>query len=401
MKDELVNKLFKLSLGVFIFVVFVLLFEAWYFLKLKNKNLSDLFFWQSETPELTGSPEEELPEGELEQEVETELSNLEIAEQVLTWLEGQREENGVYLYNWSCSQPNECESTTDNRVGIYAIWGRYKYLEKIQDEKNVKIINQDLEIYTDENKIPVIQNNFWNCKLMHEMWQSELFSSEQKLKIKEICQRGGYQPSGLREINAKIESEESVEFNSQKAVDYEVVFDDLSNKEGDLSRDAAYSSDFIAKFLWENNELDLQRGKLYFKKVVDLYTEELENGKYFSPGTTCTLGISSIDIYQATGEEDYLNFSENLIKKLDLFSEFSLRDNTICGLYAKALYRETNNPEYLEFKDKIIDELISAALDYPGYEGYFAGDGSFHSLFTTKVNKPIQENSLIIGLLLD
>ena len=103
-----------------------------------------------------------------------ELQNIEIAESALAWLNEQRDSRGVYIGGYRCLMEGECyDQQTDTRAGFSAIWGRFKHYQETKDENDLSIINKDISLYSNESIVPIIQNDFWNCKLMYELLQSD------------------------------------------------------------------------------------------------------------------------------------------------------------------------------------------------------------------------------------
>lgn len=391
------KKLLKLFFIVLVLLIFILIGEGVYYFKIQKEKESFKKISSKRGPLLNISEVNEEPALNVSR-----LNNLEIAEKVLAWLDKQRNENGVYLYGWRCQASGSCQSIPDNRVGLYALWGRFKHYQATQDQKDLNIIDRDLGIYSDETKVNVIQNDFWNCKLMYEMWKSNLFSEEQKKKIEAICQRGNYNPLDLSEVDAKIASGEVEKIDLGEIASGEVAgMSSLSTQDGKLIEYSAFASDFAAKYLWKNKEEELKRAKGYLKKAIDLYIGETTEGKYFSKGARCVFGIAGLDLYQATQEKKYLDFSTRFFNEVGVGEShnLSLFSRIICALFAQQLYQITQEDQYRQTKINLVNSLIEEAFDYEGYKGYFFGGGYFRSINSTEINKFVKENGLIVGIL--
>lgn len=347
---------------------------------------------------------------------------LEIAEKVLAWLEAQKNEQGVYYFGQLCRIDGQCETKpVDNRVGLAAIWGRFKNFSKTKNPLDLNIIRQDLQTYTDRTKVLALQNDFWNCKFMFDLWQSDTFSSEEKEKIEEICFSSNY--TLFREIDDLVkagnyqEKHDFLEVLSMKRF-YTIAPTVISSFTSDMMHYAAYTSDEVARFLWKKDPQDLLRAKIYFDQAIGAYKAESEN-RYMRG--RCVLGVAALDLYQGSSDSRYLDFATTLFEKEELDKtclaekeeiypnrcQDSLFEQTTCALFASELFKLTKTAKYQVFEEKVITNLIDKSFDFSGYSGEFSGDGSFYSwgrgLKSEEVNisKGVQENGLIVGVLLE
>ena len=309
----------------------------------------------------------------------------------------------------------------DSRVGLAAIWGRFKYFEQTRNPQDLEIIRQDLKTYTDHTKMLVLQNDFWNCKFMFDLWQSNAFSSEEKEKIEEICFSSDY--TLFREIEDLVkagdyqEKHDFLEVLSMKRF-YTIAPTVISSFASDMMHYAAYTSDEVARFLWKKDPQDLLRAKIYFDQAIGAYKAESEN-RYMRG--RCVLGMAALDLYQGSSDSRYLDFATTLFEKEELDKtclaqkgevypnrcQDSLFEQTTCSLFSSELFKLTKAAKYQVFSEKIITNLIDKSFDFSGYSGEFSGDGSFYSwgrgLKPEEVNisKGIRENGLIVGVLLE
>lgn len=344
----------------------------------------------------------------------------EIAKKVLAWLETQKNEKGVYNVGQLCRIDGQCQRAgEDNRCGLATIWGRFKYFKKTGRSEDLEIIKKDLATYTDPSKIPVIQNDFWNCRFMHEMWLSDKFSPEEKKKMENICFGSGY--SQRPEVEAIIESGPYKEkHNLQEVLAMKRFYITqptvLSAYGADLTLFSAHTSDFAARFLWKKDPRDLTRAKVFFDKAVDAYKAEGENN--YMNGR-CVLGVSSLDLYQVSTEGCYLDFATTFFEKEELDKtclakeeevfpnrcQDSIFEQASCALFANGLYEMTKETKYQAFGEELTKNLIEKSFDNQGYKGEFKNDGSFYSWgrggSEKEVNifKSVKENGLIIGVL--
>jgi len=343
----------------------------------------------------------------------------EIAQEILSWLDEQRDSRGVYIYGYRCSVTGGCsQQEADNRAGLTAIWGRFKHYQATNDSNDLSIINKDLNIYTNSEKVPVMQNNFWNCKLMYEMWQSNLFSQEQKDKIEQICYQGAYYPPDLEEINQQINlgQTKTADFNQllEEKSEASLTPQNRSSQGIKLAEYAAYASDFVTKYLWQKNKTDLTRAQLYFNKGVNLLVQESTNS--YLEGK-CVLATAALDIYQATSDSAYLNFSQLLLEKEKIqdlclnpqeevgYCYNSMFEQATCGLFINQLATLTKEEQYKELKDGFITYSTNNLFNLPEYTDGNHGQGAFYSKIKLSdeellIYKSVRENGLLVGLLM-
>ncbi|HUS60170.1 MAG TPA: hypothetical protein VMX76_02190 [Nevskiaceae bacterium] len=367
---------------------------------LSYKKPCRLLEWEITAPALPPKPKEPTAKGEY----------LRIARQVLDWLDNQRDAREVYIFGNLCQISGQCETTgEDNRAGLAALWGRFRYYQVTQEKKDRGILTDDLDIYTNPAKIPVIQNDFWNCKLMYQMWQSDLLSDWQKEKVEKICWYGVYPPGEPKEVATP---------------DLKIVIDDrpkllknpprLSAFGGGIVEKAAFSADFSARYLWRKDEKELEKAIGFFNQAVSLYAQETSSdylsGKW-------VLGIAALDLYRVTEETKYLDFAIALLEKEALeeiciigdpsptYCQESLSERATANLFLRQLFETTGKARYKNLASELTKKTIETAFDAQGYEGFFVGDGSFNSFgrgaSIEKVNvyKPIRDNGLIVGIL--
>jgi len=337
-------------------------------------------------------------------------NKLEIAGVVLDWLEGQKDERGIYniflLFDTAGSKYRPVSSGTSGHIGIAPIWGRFKHYQATGDQNDLRILAIDLDTYTDRSKINSIQNDFWNCKLMLELWQSGSFSADQKEKIKDICWQSAYYyhpdlslVTSKKLIDGRLRNVVETEI---KDLELERVIDKSISFEASLSKDddnfwfyyAPYSSDFVARYFWERDENDLKRAKFYFNKAVQIFVQKEE---LFGDKEICLLGIAAADLFNATQKRNYLDFSRFLFEKVIPKSKLP-----VCALFTQELFDITGDLQYQEAASKVVEILINRAFDFSQYGGYHVGDGGFRDIEGTgEVSscKSIRENGLMVGLL--
>jgi hypothetical protein len=338
-----------------------------------------------------------------------ELEN--ISQGILAWQNNQRDNRGIYVSGYRCIEGGACsQQDPDNRVGLAAIWGRFKNYQINKDPNDLSIITNDLNLYSDKAVIGVMQNNLWNCNLMYDLWQSALFSSEQKTQLEQICFESKY-PALAENASSTDPDLKSI---TLKKTAFQEKTTNLATSSTQFVQNAAFVSDFVARYLWKNKQEDLSEAKKYFNLGVDLYNK-LPNNEYVEG--KCVLGLATIDLYSINNDASYLDFAEFLltnegIEKLittnpqELKSHYynSLFDQTTCGLFLERLEKLTKQEKYRTLKDTLIINLINYSYSVPEYKDNQKGQGTFFSRTVSQdknvfIYRPVRENGLLIGLL--
>lgn len=320
------------------------------------------------------------------------LSNLEIAKITLDWLDKQRDERGIYYAQTRCNTSAEGKTTCDQidkagtsgHEGIAAVYARYQQYLITKDQKDLDILLKDIDNYSNQEKIFWVQNDFWNCKFMYDMWQDNMFNEEQKQKIDKICWTSTYYyPSsevsfelydGIYQTRIK---EEVPEVNLNGEGNKPIAEENEENLKQFLTEYSSYPSDFTARYFWKKDEKDLKMAKLFFNKVADYF---FQNKSAFNGDDICLLGISSIDLSNATQERKYFDFAVKLYNENlenDLTNPQYIRP--VCGIFAQNLYEETKEEKYKNSRNEISKNYINGYFDYNGYKN-FTNNGNFSSV---------------------
>lgn len=333
------------------------------------------------------------------------LTNLQIAEKVLSWLETQKNEEGFYNFGVRCELGGVCQKPDhDGRSGFGVLWGYFKHYQKTKNPSDMEKIDYLLTLYSDREKMDIIQNIFWNCKWMYEMRQADFFTDKQKEEIENICRRGNYYPAVTEEVESKIEESGLRAADFEEAIREKQSLSQVANKklsdeqEKYLLRFAVYASDFVAKYLWHSNEQDLKEAKGYFFEAVGLWKQAPIN-KYLDG--QCLLGIAAVDLYRGTQEQKYLDFAQNLAVEGN--TPYFLLEKAGCALLAKDLSVLIQGEKYKKLAADLVKNLINNNFDFTGYSGYANNFGAFYSRenWADKQNLYyfVRENGLIVGIL--
>lgn len=383
------SKLQKIFLFLFLIVVIVLIGEViyyYFFLKYGSKELS-------ESLKVSQIVEKE---SELEEKKSGFENNRELGSMILSWLDKQKSNSGIYYFLVKCSltdQIENCVPAEDNRAGIRVIWAKFQSLKSNFELSKKEDLLRDIEIYASKDKIPVLQNDLWNCKLMFDLWNSDLFSKEEKDKIEQICWRGGYYhpPDLMKRMKGLEVMGEIKDIDFTLVSKGEYVFETKISEE-DKSKEIEYSfypSEFVTRYLWHKDINQLKKAKFYFNKAVQLY--------FFSPSSfsnSCLLGISALDLYKVNQNSDYLNFAKSFLSSISSYEE--LPQLTYCSFLANYLFEITEEQMYREIRDQVFDTLVKKALIINKDKSLIA----FRLIGSDEITLPINENSLIAGLLI-
>lgn len=342
------------------------------------------------------------------------LPNLEIVEKTLAWLDKQRDERGIYFAQRLCNTSVEGETACDKIVeagtsgheGLSALYARFRYYQVKKDAGDLEILLKDIDNYSDSEKISWVQNDFWNCSFMYDFWQSDLFNQEQKRKIEKICWTSTYYLP--EEIEFGLFDGRYQTKIKKELVDVDLKGKKLSGASEENERNlvqflddySSYPSDFVARYLWKNDEKDLKMAKVYFNKVAGFYWQK---NQYFNGKNICLLGISSIDLFRATQNQDYLDFAVLIYEKRlenNLFDAQFVRP--VCGIFSQKLFEVKGEGRYKEGRMEIGRNYVNGFFDFVGYYRNVLGDGSF-SLVNDDgsfgLTREIRNNGLVSTLL--
>lgn len=328
---------------------------------------------------------------------EYELPNSEyrktMAKGILNWAHNLRTKNGAYSYGVYCKSSSSCDSQqADNRAGVALLWARYKYFEASHDASELSIIDQDLKTYTDRSKVSVIQNDFWNCRMMYDLWKSPLLTPEQRALAGEICLRGGYSVKDFKEFytrgkKASLSDAEIKSFveGKQLVADYPIV-------EQMLPSYSAYVSDLIAKNRIKANDEYLQLATFYMRRALQTYSQQAKHQDYVA----ALLMVAAHDMYIQTKNPMYNELFQYFYKKVT--TPMQCQETRTCGLIAQAcgeLALLTKKSEYRDCYNYHLSQLGISVYDMKSFPGYLLGNGAFRSMSAGGFFYNMTENAVI------
>ncbi len=324
-----------------------------------------------------------------------------IAEKAINCLNKMKDQRGAYLFERLCDSSGNCKNTEGNHSGPRPIWARFKHYQKTKNKTDLLIIDEDLS--TNLNEVNVIQNDFWNCKLMHELWESNLLSETEKKSIKDLCLYSLLRPSSVdeadKQINLGLVNKPNFRYLKNKFSQQNTTSIKPILIKNNLLETAFYSSEFVGKSYFTKQNIDLKRAEFFFNQATEMAIRQQKEIRY---NEICTLGEASLDLFKATKDNDYLDFAKYLWINKKIYSlDYDFSGRTVCAYFANSLYQITKDIKYQKTREELLASLVSNNLDEKNRYGYVNGDGCFNSdKNEDKIRKPSNENALIIGMLL-
>lgn len=324
--------------------------------------------------------------------------NIYFAQKALVWINNQKDVRGSYHNMLICYDTKSCYFSyagTSLHENLPVLWARYKYYKKTNDTESFRLLLFDLENFNKEDRI--IANDFWNCRMMFELWQDNIFNEIEKKQIENICFNSNYYPIDLSNSEIK-------EIDIKKIINGNIKFSDFLNETEKylLNYYTSYPSDFIFRYIWKRENNDLQLAKYYFNKAIQLYFERKND---FTDKDFCLLGISSLDFFELSKNKDYIIFSEKILNEniKPIVFENKIK-SPVCVIFIDELYKLSKNKIYKNMRDNIIDYFINNSFDEENYNGYFLGDGSFNEIKDKNVitsSKSVRNNALMVVALVE
>lgn len=320
-----------------------------------------------------------------------------MAKALLTWLDKTRLSDGRFAFSQLCTSASDCKlQAADNRLGPQVAWGEFMYYQKHPSAALLTQINKDIAAYVDESVVPTVQNNFYNCKFMYQLWQSNVFTLDQKNNIQTLCTRSQQPPPppppapGVSatitdaDIAPLMQGIENNHTASEAAINTTVPA---------FASVVVGVSDLVTESTWLSNENLYQLALVYFKESLTEYTQ--------SPTTfrdaSSLLGVAALDLYKKTGKSAYLTFAENMFLKNSNEDCSSLGSCINSIFLAKSLAAVTGNKDYQYFVDGALRHVGQTGFDSNGFGGYQIGNKAFYSPGSHTVY-PVLENSLLLGI---
>ena len=387
-----------LYISLIILIALILVVGGMYFYLKSSKDNLEISLNNKSGGKSSSDYIKAIPSGSLKSKVlnsVTGVSDLEITQKTLDWIDLQKNENGIYSIGCECVSQN-CEKCADKiyipRNTPFVLWSKFKYAQKIGNYDDfIKEVNLSQESIKEHS----LQYYGWNCKLLYEPWQTDKLRQITKTQINNFCIKSEYEfEDGLKlplDLDQTLLISVDKIMNNQSLSKINSVFD---LKES-FYNNAFLVSEIVIRKLWEETQAVLYSesnlsesdlAKIYFNKALVGYSmkENLEIKD------SAILGIASVDMYRLTKDEKYLKFAEYLLNlKLELGEDipYSL---IYKALLAQDLTIITQNQSYNVIREKAISGIVGNNEESEYQKGAFKAPSDAYYL---------KENSLIVGLL--
>lgn len=346
------------------------------------------------------------------------LGEKEVARLTFSWLDSQKTEEG-FIDSYSCQKEENEGAIYASRIFPSFLWGEFKYIEKNKDSLDFVKLEKDLDLALSIST----QNNQWNCKLMKDLWESEILPQEQKEKAKLYCKDSGGEgfnndSSGNITEFLKTADQEELKISIIENIDNfiqgrqasfkDFYFNDADSSVSDFEKASAYTSNNVVRYLLikeENKKEEESLLGLWFQSALTNYYLALQAYSVIEKNinNNSLLGIASLDLYKMTSEQKYLDMAQYLFDENEKLESEQLTynyDYVYFGLFTKDLFETTGKEFYqgkiTSIKNKIMAEQFTQPIckdsELVDNErgGFKSGWGNFYL---------IKENSLILGLL--
>lgn len=335
--------------------------------------------------------------------ISVKLTNLEMAKMTLGWMEGQKDGMGVYNTGSKCDFDFNCQKINSTQIsGLSVLWAENKYLQKNNDEKELEIFKKNVVLYADRDVIKRINNNFWNCYFMWDIWSNPNLDQKTKDNLEKICFDSVYSLNYINENGIDIKKEEEITknlvldlINNKAIIDEQLVLNSVVDEEliENISGKQHFfnSSDRLARYLWRKDESDLLDGLSDFRLSLKIYKNEQIKVK---PYEGCQTGITALMLSFILNDSKYLDLSKIILEQqIQKINKNSIKDASVCGLLADELYKQSKDEIFKEKKNQIINDFLISNFDQK--------NGGFYSETETQLIKDVKYNGLMVGILVD
>jgi len=332
----------------------------------------------------------------------SEPPNLDLSKKTLSWLNTQRDERGAYTTGLECDIDLNCEiPITTNRFGFSVLWAENRYIQKINDEEQLKIFKNDIALYADRNVVKVINNNFWNCYFMWDIWNNSNLDQASKDNLEKICFNSTYESSygggiiDIKKMKMVVNDLTSDLITNKAAIDGQLRLNSVEDEDliEDVNENQYFfnSSDRMARYLWKKNDNDFFNSLIDFQQSLNFYKNKQTEMKAYEG---CETGIASLMLFSIWNDSRYLDLSKIILdQQTKKINQNSMKDISICGLLADKLYENTGDKTFKTKKYDIINEFLKNNFDQE--------NSGFYSKSENSKIKNVKYNGIIAGLLID
>jgi len=331
---------------------------------------------------------------------------IQIAKNVFSCLNGMRDEEGVYALGKKCTGADKCQITAkDHRIGLNVLWAETKYVEKSNDLSILDRLRKDIDLYLDEDKVPIISVELWDKIIFYDMLQSPIFSPADKTKIENLAKK-----SGRQDNRAALKVQEEVRAPDYQEPDFDLLLAssgknaDSKISEEDLRLTAIDAHEALYSYVWKNNPEDLKVAKQLLYDTLQGYL----SAKNISQENRCFLGLTTARFYNHLKTAPVLQtavkiFQDSRIEQSCWFNKtcpVNTNPALFCQMFTSELYKATQDQKYSDLKEGILDLLVNNNYDYLSYPGLFAGDGCFSDRGSVEEKLRLTYDNSLIALAL-
>lgn len=318
-----------------------------------------------------------------------------MAAQLMTWLNKQKMSDGRYGFAQICTSKTDCQPlVADNRLGPQVAWGEFMYYKKHPSLALLSNINAVITTYTNNSVVSTVQNNFYNCKLMYQLWRNNLFTGLQKRQIQTLCTRSQQYPLNNYDGMDTVNDAQAIQIMQQSGnTASAAALPSPLDADSFISAVTAVS-DLATIAKWNNDDASYRLALLYFEDSLSAYNQNAASFHDAQP----LLGIAALDLYAKRGKSAYLSYAKNIFKQ---------NNNEKCGaldhcvntlLLARQLYNVTHNMNYRYYAIAAIRIAGQTLFDGSGaFLGKQFGVNAFY-ITGTRATYPTLENAMLLGI---
>ncbi|MFH0773610.1 MAG: hypothetical protein V1922_04850 [bacterium] len=253
------------------------------------------------------------------------VSETTVIGNIYTWLKSARlynnkSANGKMICDGGYADGEICDPAKKtcviglplNDSGLVGTWAYFQAYKKTKDPQYLTILQNDLEVYSNYDKISTIQAGQYAMKWLFEMYESPLLSDGDRMKISQIIYRVQYDPRITTPLSAEYAQSPPTSFvqNKKSILDFMKLFKNIEEikKSAYLVSEYTYAYQYLLKTkLGDANEYKNQAIYL-FKKTKESYDQIYK----ISDETPYLLSIAAYDLYQIDKNEEYVKYAHSL-----------------------------------------------------------------------------------------
>jgi hypothetical protein len=262
-----------------------------------------------------------------------------------------------------------------------------------------------------------IQNIFWNAKLVMQM--QPLLNKLAKHGVIDARQKNLLTANLWHHRNVYVHQEipeEHRSFTPQEAIyiNPEILRKDLQNPsyqsqfvlgDDDFFYLDFLPSEYIARYQLTGEQQELKKANFFFSQALELVKQQKEKTP---KKALCMLGEASLDYYQLTDDENYIDVAEILWSYQDLKPEAMrknfLRDKVACAYFTRHLGQVSRDSTYQQYVQRYLQDIISNHLNQD--QAQWGSDYCFETMTTSFQNVPTKDkptylNAWLVALLLE